>query len=113
MADRTKIVTSSLASGGTDTTDIGPIPLNKKFVIKEFGAIGIIDTDSKSTVYLLQWGVVGNFEDVRAIGVTGNTVALQIGKQFTGDGTKFLRVTRQNPSATAKRCPFWIVAYDV
>jgi len=112
MADRTKVVLSSLGIGANDVTDIGPIPVGKKFFIKEFGAGGIIDTDNKSSLYLLQWGVVGSFEEVRFISATGTTICLQVNKQFTGDGVKFLRVTRQNPSATAKRCPFWIVAYD-
>jgi len=113
MADRTVIKLSILAAGATDTTDIGPIAVGKRFIIKEFGASGAVDTDNKSSLYLLQWGVVGTFEDIRAISVTGNTVLLPIGKQFIGDGVKFIRITRQNPSATAKRCPFWLVAYDI
>lgn len=113
MADRTRILLTTLAAGATDNTDSVPIPAGRKFMIKEFGACGIIDTDNKSSLYLLQWGTVGSFEDIRAISATGDTITLQVNKQFIGDGVKFLRITRQNPSATAKRCPFWVVAYDI
>ena len=112
MAERTKIIISTLAAGATDTTDIGPIPAGKKFTVKEFGAGGVIETDNKSSLYLLQWGVVGNFQDIRAITVTGTTVALPLMHEFLGDGVKFLRITRINPSITSKRCPVWIVGFD-
>lgn len=112
MSDRTKIIISTLGAGATDTTDIGPIPNGKRFIIKEFGAGSGIDTDNKSGQYLLQWGTVGSFVDIRAIVITGNTVSLPINREFVGDGSKFLRITRVNPSATPKRCPVWVVAYD-
>jgi hypothetical protein len=112
MAERTRVIISSLGAGATDTTDIGPIPSGKRFIIKEFGAGGVVDTDNRSSLYLLQWGTVGSFEDIRAISVSGTTVCLNIGKEFTGDGAKFLRITRVNTSITAKRCPVWVVAFD-
>jgi hypothetical protein len=111
MANRDKFILSNLNAGAVDTTDT-VIPAGKKVLIKKFGGGDINLGDSKSSAYLLQWGTVGSFTDLAALAFTGNTNEVEVNQSFVGDGTKFLRITRQNNSASNKRCPVWVRAYD-
>lgn len=103
---------TTLAAGGIDNTDSAVIPVGKTVVITHFGGADINAGDHKSSAYLLQWGTVGSFEELSAIALTGNTYQQELSRELVGDGAKFVRVTRQNTSATLKRCPFWVKAYD-
>lgn len=112
MADRTIRVLSNLAAGATDTTDSPVIPNGRTLTISRFGGADVNLGDNKSSAYLLQFGTVGSFVDLGVIALTGNTIELAIGVSVLGNGAKFLRITRQNNSASLKRCPVWVRGYD-
>jgi len=112
MADRSKKILTNLAAGTSDTTDLAPIANGKTLVITKFGGADINLGDNKSSAYLLQWGVVGSFIEVAAIALTGNTFEYQLSEPLIGNGVKFIRITRQNNSASLKRCPVWVKGYD-
>jgi len=112
VADRAIRIFSTLAAGATDTTDSAVIPNGRKLTVTKFGAGDINLGDNKSTAYLLQWGTVGSFIELAALAFTGSTDELPVDVTVVGNGAKFLRITRQNNSASAKRCPVWIKGYD-
>ncbi len=112
MSTRNLKVLTTLAAAGTDTNDTAPVASGRTLTVTKFGGADINMGDSKSSAYLLQWGVVGSFIELGAIALTGNTFELSLNEQLVGNGAKFLRITRQNNSATLKRCPVWVKGYD-
>jgi hypothetical protein len=112
MSARNLKVLTTLGAGATDTNDTPAIPAGKTLTVTKFGAADINMGDSKSSAYLLQWGIVGSFIEIGAIALTGNTFELSLNEQLLGNGAKFLRITRQNNSASLKRCPVWVKGYD-
>lgn len=112
MSARNLKILTPLAAGANDVTDSAPIPNGKTLIITKFGAADSNRGDNKSSDYLLQWGIVGSFIEIQVITLTGNTVEIPLNEQLVGNGAKFLRITRVNNSATAKRCPVWVKGYD-
>lgn len=107
MADLSIFVRTNIAAGATSNHDFAPVPAGKTVRVMKFGALDINNGDHKSSIYLLQWGTPGSFEQVRGIALTGNTFEYEIGKVVTGDGAKFFRVMRINTSGAAKDLVFW------
>jgi len=112
MADRRILLLNNVNAGATVNLDGSPILNGKKLIMIKAGGADINMGDNKSSAYLVQWGIVGNFEEIIVFALTGNTVEIIINREFIGDGIKFMRITRQNNSSTTKRLPFWLHAYD-
>lgn len=114
-ADRTLKKLSNLSGGASDNTDSPAIPSGKSVVLKSLlvaDAIQASSADQRSCAYLVQFGTPGAFTEIVFAAVSGNTVKLDIDDELIGDGSKFVRVTRQNFTALSKRCPFILKAYD-
>ena len=113
--DRTIKIFSNLNSASSDTTDSPPIPAGKILVVSRIGGLDINVGNNRSSFYLFQWGTVGAFSIFGAISVTGATMEIALREQLVGNGSKFIRITRQNNelvATPAKRCPCWIKGYD-
>jgi hypothetical protein len=111
MADRTIKRFSSVAAGATDVFDTNPVPVGKKFLLKTICVSDANIGDHKSTRYEVMFGVPGSFTDIITCFITGNVFVFDVNEEFIGDGVKFFRITRQNNSASAKRCPICIKAF--
>jgi len=112
MANRTIKVLNSVAAGAIVNTDSPAIPSGK---ILRFQKLVISEQNLGSNIssgILVQWGTVGAFEELAAGFVTGSTVEIAINEERTGDGVKFISITRQNNSAAAKRIIAWLSVYD-
>jgi hypothetical protein len=110
--NRSVKILTTLAAGAVDVTDSAPIANGKTITVTKFGGGDINLGDNKSSAYLLQWGIVGSFIELGALAFTGNTNEIAIDEQLVGNGAKFIRITRQNNSASIKRCPVWVKGYD-
>jgi hypothetical protein len=109
--DITKL--NTLTALSNDNVDGAAIPAGKKLTISKFGAADINLGDNKSSYYILRWGNPGvGFEELAVISVTGGTYEFNLKMERTGDGTKFLRIQRNNNSLVDKRCSAWVKAYD-
>ena len=113
MAKKSMIYTDSVAAGSNDIQNFPVIPVGVKWVIDKFGCADIALGDGASSVYILQWGSPGNWETIRLISLTGNTIELDVGQEIEGDGNKYVRLIRQNRSSSNDReLPVWIKAYS-
>ena len=118
MADKTVFVTGSVNAGQSSTTDSSPIPSGHTWVLEKVGFAsqisGLVLTvmDVRSDTLQLLWGTPGNFETIRVIALTGNTIELSMKRSFEGDGSKFFRLIRTNNSGTARTSAAWAVAYE-
>jgi len=104
---------SNVTVGNTDNIDTGIIPTGNKLIITRFGAADVNIGDNKSSLFILKWGVVGSFDELAVISLCGDTFEYAMKEQLIGDGVKFLRISRSHQSASDKRCPVWVKAYDV
>jgi len=82
------------------------IPLNDVWKIKSFGACDLNNGDNKSSFYLLKYGNT----NICPICITGNTVEININKEFKGDGNNKFTVVYKNNSSESKNLAFWIRA---
>ena len=101
--------TSTVAAGNMNNIVEGNGIDNKKNCkLKFFGAVDINMGDSKSSVWVLQWGSGTSWETIKILSLTGNTKNLELDRVFEGDGVKKFRVIRRNYSSTNKELAFWI-----
>jgi len=96
------------AGAMNNITETPVIPDGKICKLKSFGGCDINVGDSKSSLWVLQWGKVGEWENIAILSLTGDTKSEPIDESFKGDGTKKFRVIRRNYSGTIKELPFWI-----
>lgn len=114
MADKSTIEVDTVAATSNLNKDFAVIPNGKSFRITKFGAIDINNGDNASSIYRLRWGDPGGgFDDLRFIALTGNTFEYSVNKTLTGNGTKFIRVTCSNQSASPKTLVFWLDAVQL
>lgn len=108
MADLSRISQVSLASLATVNEDSVVIPNGNIVVIRKFGFADVNNGDNKSTIFVLKFGVVGNFETIRIGSATGACQELWVNKSFPGDGVKFFRMTIVNGSVLSKTVAYWL-----
>ena len=112
MANKTKVESQIVTASSQEIKSYPIIAIGKRWQIRKFGAVDVNNGDNKSSVYILQWGKAGTWENIRVISLTGNTCELQDIGEFIGDGEKILRVIMQNKSAQDKDLVFWFDAYE-
>ena len=114
MADKSKFHSELINAGANSSFDFPAVPEGKRILIIKFGALDrALDNLGKGSFFVLQWGSAGNFAELAAISVVGNTIELPVSYQITGDGTKFLRVKSYNDSATNKQIIWWLKAKEL
>lgn len=112
MASRTIQIFTTLNAGATDTTSSPAIPNSQTWVIGKAIFADINMGDNKSSTYLLEFGNGASWTIITAFAITGDTREVLIDKEVVGNGTKVLRLTRKNNSATNKICPCEIIVYE-
>lgn len=113
MANRSIKVFTSVAANTTVNTDSAVIPNGTKIRLVSVTGADVNTGDNKSSLFLIQWGSGSTFTEVCAFTATGSTVFLPLSDELIGNGVNFIRITRQNTSATAKRVIVWLRGYDV
>ena len=111
MADRTIKRFNSIPSG-TDTFNSPAIPNGKRLRITKIGGADINNGDNKSSVFVVQFGSGGSFDEIAVFSLTGSTYEFEVKEDLIGDGVKFIRLVRQNNSTSAKRVMLWVRGYD-
>lgn len=112
MADRTIKKFSSVPATTTDTFNSGVIPAGKKLYIIKIGGADLNTGDNKSSLFVVQFGSGAAFDEIAVFTATGSAYEFDVKEELLGDGVKFLRLTRQNNSAVAKRIMLWVKGYD-
>ncbi len=107
-ADRSVFISSSLAANATVNSDSAAIPVGKKLYIKK---IGMTDTsvNDRPSVIRVFW----NANLVREYAVTAGTMEFPVELTLVGNGTRFLRIQRQNLEAVPKVVSVWVEARDL
>jgi hypothetical protein len=112
MSSRNKsIVLGNSVPAGVTNTDLAPIPLGKTWSVTRFGATDCSKA-SKPSIYRLLFGSGASFETVRVICLTTGTQDLSLEKDLVGDGTKFVRIQRENTENQPKEMPVWLEAFE-
>jgi len=105
--DKSLIIASSVVKNTVHTTNYPPIAAGKRLVVVRIGMTDESKGDKPSVVRLKFGG-----ELIRTLCATTDTVEIGIGKEFLGDGVKFLSVERENAENSDKPITVWVDAYD-
>jgi len=98
---RIQIIYEDALAAGEDIKST-VIPDGEKWQISRITFGDMSKNDSKSGSFKVDFGVDGD-RDILAIAyISGSTIAFDIKRVFVGDGTKVLRVIRENQSNPAK-----------
>jgi hypothetical protein len=103
---------ASIAGGGTDIFTLPVIPNGDRWRLRLMGMADPATGDGIASIVALQLGP-GTWNTIRAFSAAGTTVQIEIDREITGNGTRQLRVVRQNPSAVAKQIVAWLEGYKV
>jgi hypothetical protein len=105
---------SSVAGGANDMTLLPVIPDGDRWRVRFMGMADPGTGDGISSVVALQIEQpAGTWTTVRALSSAGQTVQLQIDKEIKGNGSRRLRLARQNKSAVSKQIVAWLEGYKV
>jgi len=105
--DKSLIISSLVVKNTVHTTDSPPIAAGKRLVVVRVGMTDESKGDKPSVVRLKFGG-----ELIRTLCATTATVELGVGKEYLGDGVKFLSVERENAENSDKPITVWVDAYD-
>lgn len=111
MGAKTKIfitADSTIAAATTNTQETSVPPGGLGLFIVRFGYADPVDA-GLGGIIALQWGSGASWQTVR-VGTSGSGEYL-INTQLPTDGTKRLRLVRQNRGVTAKPMAAWLEAY--
>ena len=100
--DRIQIIRNNSIAVGTDVQSSPVVPSGQEWHITRiiFADKGI--DDGLSGAFQVDFGSGGSREILMAAYLTGSTLALDINRTFTGDGSAVFRYIRVNNAAVAK-----------
>jgi len=106
---------TAVAAGGSDESVLtgGPLGDGDRWMIQIFGASEAGTGDGIASVVKLQLGRPGNWTTLRSFGLSSTVAEVSLERVVTGNGTKRLRVVRENRSAAGKPIMAWVEAYKL
>lgn len=113
--NRIDVVLDDVVSAAASAVeDLGVIPNNTLWRVIKLGGGEVANGDGKASVIALQISENGTtWTTARAITVVGNTVELQVQREIKGNGTRKVRIVRQNTSSSSKQVIAWLEGYKV
>lgn len=108
-----RVIDGSIAANGTDAQELPVIPNGEVWRVTRFGGSEVGTGDGKASVVALQLFDGTTWQTIRGFGLTSTAVQLDLARDIRGDGTKKLRVVRQNKSAVAKQILVWVEGFRV
>jgi len=108
-----KVVDGQVAANGQDLQELAVIPNGEVWRITRFGGSEVGTGDGKASVVALQLFDGTAWQTIRGFGLVSTGVEVELARDVRGDGTKKLRVVRQNKSAAAKQIIAWVEGFKV
>ena len=110
-----KVIEDNVAASSTAIDELGtPIPDGETWRVLEFGGSEMGAGDNVASSIALQVADDGTtWKTVRGFGVVSACCHNAIDRDFVGDGTRKLRVIRQNNTASAKKIVAWIIGVKI
>ena len=96
-------------------TIVGPNPIavGEVFRLTKFGASEVGDGDGVASEIRLEFGKPGDWEVIRAFGVSSCVAEVVINETRTGTGDKKFQVVRTNNSTSQKKVFAWVNGYKL
>jgi len=108
-----KVIDGPVAANGQDVQELAVIPNGDVWRITRFGGSEVGTGDGKASVIALQVFDGSAWQTIRGFGVVSTGVEVELARDIRGDGTKKLRVVRQNKSTAAKQILAWVEGFKV
>jgi hypothetical protein len=108
-----RIVDGQVAANGQDVQELAVIPNGEVWRITRFGGSEVGTGDGKASAIALQLFDGSAWQTIRGFGLVSTAVEVELARDIRGDGTKKLRVMRQNKSASAKQILAWLEGFKV
>jgi len=108
-----RIVDGQVPANSQDVQDLAVIPNGEIWRVTRFGGSEVGTGDGKASVVALQLFDGAAWQTIRGFGVVSTAVEAELARDIRGDGTKRLRVVRQNKSAAAKQIIAWVEGLKV
>ena len=106
-----KVFEGQVAANAQDIQELPVIPSGVCWCITRFGGSELGAGDGKASLIGLQLFDGAGWQTIRAFGVVSTAVEVQLSRDIRGDGTKKLRIVRQNKSAAAKQIIAWVEGF--
>jgi len=108
-----RVFDGSVAASSQDIQELPVIPNGEVWRVTRFGGSEVGTGDGKASVIALQIYDGTSWQTIRGFGVVSTAVEVELARDVRGDGTRKLRIIRQNKSATAKQIIAWLEGYRV
>lgn len=108
-----KVFDGSVAASSQDVQELPIIPNGQVWRVTRFGGSEVGAGDGKASVVGLQVFDGTAWQTIRGFGIVSTGVEVELARDIRGDGTKKLRVVRQNKSAAAKQIIAWVEGFKV
>ncbi len=108
-----RVFDGAVAASGQDLQELPVIPIGEVWRITRFGGSEVGTGDGKASVIALQLWDGTVWQTVRGFGVASAVAEVELARDVLGDGTRKLRVVRQNKSAAAKQIIAWLEGFKV
>ncbi len=102
-----------VAASGQDAQELPIIPNGEVWRVTRFGGSEVGTGDGKASVIALQLWDGTAWQTVRGFGVVSAVAEVELARDMLGDGTRKLRIVRQNKSAAAKQIIAWLEGFKV
>src|SRR5512138_3776110 len=108
-----RVFDGAVAASGQDAFELPVIPNGEVWRITRFGGSEVGTGDGKASVIALQLWDGSVWQTIRGFGVVSTVAEVDLSRDVRGDGTRKLRVLRQNKSAAAKQVIAWLEGFKV
>lgn len=106
-----RVFDGAVAAGGSEVAELPVIPNGEVWRITRFGGSEVGSGDGKASVIALQLFDGTAWQTIRGFGVVSTAVEVELARDIRGNGTKKLRVVRQNKSSTSKQIIAWLEGF--
>jgi len=108
-----RVFDGQVAANSQEVQELPVIPNGQCWCLTRFGGSEVGAGDGKASVIGLQLFDGATWQTIRGFGVVSTGVEVELHRDIRGDGTKKLRVIRQNKSAAAKQIIAWLEGFRV
>jgi len=108
-----RVFDGAVAATSQDVQELPVVPNNEVWRVTRFGGSEVGTGDGKASVIVLQLWDGSAWQTIRGFGVVSAVAEVELSRDIRGDGTRKLRVVRQNKSAAAKQIIAWLEGFKV
>jgi hypothetical protein len=108
-----RVFDGAVGANGQEVTELPVIPNGQVWRLTRFGGSEVGAGDGKASVVALQLFDGSTWQTIRGFGVVSTAVELELSRDVRGDGTRKLRIVRQNRSSASKQIIAWLEGFRV